>query len=59
MPFSYESINGNVLDMSGRIVKTVKQTNKVDVSNLSNGMYVLDLIIDSKPFQQKFIVSKN
>jgi hypothetical protein len=45
--------------MSGRIVKTVKQTNKVDVSKLSNGMYVLDLIIDSKPFQQKFIVSKN
>ena len=59
VPFSFESINGNVLDMSGRTVKTVQKTSKVDVSNLSNGMYVLDLIIDSKPFQQKFIVSKN
>ena len=59
MPYLFDSITGNVIDVSGRIVKTVNQTNKIDVSNLSNGMYVLDLIIDSKPFQQKFIVSKN
>ena len=59
VPFLYESINGNVLDMSGRTVKSVKQTNTVDVSSLSNGMYILDLIIDNKPFKQKFIVTKN
>ena len=36
-----------------------KVENSIDVSNLSNGLYVLDLLIDNKPFKQKFIVSKN
>ena len=59
VPFAFDSISGNILDMFGRTVKPVKQTNKIDVSSLSNGMYILDVIIDNKPFKQKFIVSKN
>ncbi len=60
IPFSFETVSGQVIDISGRAVKSInKVENSIDVSNLSNGLYVLDLLIDNKPFKQKFIVSKN
>jgi cell wall assembly regulator SMI1 len=60
IPFSFDTVSGQVIDISGRAVKSInKVENSIDVSNLSNGLYVLDLLIDNKPFKQKFIVSKN
>ncbi|MFN9114776.1 MAG: DUF4397 domain-containing protein, partial [Bacteroidota bacterium] len=48
IPFAVDSIKGNVIDVSGRIVNTVENTRSIDVSGLSNGMYVLDLLVDGK-----------
>ncbi len=60
IPFSFDSVSGQIIDVSGRAVKSMtKVENSIDVSTLSNGLYVLDLLIDNKPFKQKFIVSKN
>ena len=60
IPYSYNNVSGRVVDLSGREVLSLpNMTNKIDVSGLSNGMYVLDVTIDNKYFQQKFVVSKN
>ncbi len=59
IPFTFSLISGNIVDMSGRSVKPIKQIdNTLDVSDLASGMYVLDLTIDNKSFKQKFIVDK-
>jgi hypothetical protein len=59
VPFSYSSFSGTLTDMSGRTVKTlVKGDTNLDVSSLANGMYIMNLTIDSKPFQQKIMVNK-
>ena len=59
IPFSYGSFSGNLTDMSGRIIKLLGQADtNIDVSSLAHGMYILDLAIDGKPFQQKIIVSR-
>ena len=45
--------------MSGRMIKPLgKGDTSLDVSSLANGMYIVNLTIDSKPFQQKIVVSK-
>ncbi|MBL0012457.1 MAG: DUF4397 domain-containing protein [Flavobacterium sp.] len=60
IPFSFDTVSGQIIDISGRAVKSMtKVENSIDVSSLSNGLYILDLLIDNKPFKQKFIVSKN
>ncbi|WP_298223116.1 DUF4397 domain-containing protein [Flavobacterium sp.] len=59
IPFSFNATSGRITDVSGReILNLSKMTNKIDISNLSNGMYILDILVDGKPFQNKFIVSK-
>ena len=60
IPFSYTNVSGRVIDISGRTVKTINNIeNAIDVTSLSNGLYVLDLLIDNTPLRQKFMVSKN
>jgi hypothetical protein len=60
IPYSYNKVSGRIVDLSGREVLTLpNMSNKIDVSGLSNGMYVLDVTINNKSFQQKFVVSKN
>ena len=59
IPFSYSSFSGTLNDMSGRMIKPVGNGEaELDVSSLANGMYVLNLTIDGKPFQEKIVVSK-
>ena len=60
VPYSYNKVSGRIVDLSGREVITLPNiSDKIDVTGLSNGMYVLDVAIDNKSFQQKFVVSKN
>ncbi len=59
IPFTFNTISGKVLDMSGRAILNLPTVvNKIDTSSLSNGMYVLDIKIDNKSYQQKFVVNK-
>jgi len=59
IPFSFNDIYGKIIDVSGReVLNLSKITNKIDTSNLSNGMYILDILIDGKTFKNKFIVNK-
>jgi hypothetical protein len=59
VPFSYTSFSGTLTDMSGRIIKLLRKGDtNLDVSNLANAIYIVNLTIDSKPFQQKIVVSK-
>ncbi|MBK8600358.1 MAG: T9SS type A sorting domain-containing protein [Flavobacterium sp.] len=45
--------------MSGRTIKSLSKGDiNLDVSSLANGMYIINLTIDNKPFQQKIVVSK-
>ena len=60
IPYSYNTVSGRIVDVSGReVINLPNMTNKIDVSGLSNGMYILDVAIDNKSFQQKFVISKN
>ena len=58
-PFQAEKINYTITDISGRQVsKSIISNSKIDVSSLSNGIYLLNLKIDSESYSQKFIVNK-
>ncbi|MBS7786792.1 DUF4397 domain-containing protein [Flavobacterium sp. CYK-55] len=59
IPFGYETISGKITDMSGRVVKNITNAqNTIDVSNLSDGMYVVDLEIDNYSLQKKIVIKK-
>lgn len=54
-----QNISGKVIDISGREVMNYNNViEKIEVSALSNGMYILDLSIDNKSYQQKFMINK-
>ncbi len=58
LPFIYEKANYSIVDLGGRAIKSADFTNQIDVSSLSNGMYILNLGIDGVNYAQKIIVSK-
>jgi archaellum component FlaF (FlaF/FlaG flagellin family) len=58
LPFTYEKANYNIVDLGGRSIKSADFNNQIDVSSLSNGMYILNLGIDGINYAQKIIVSK-
>ncbi len=58
LPFAYEKANYSIVDLGGRSIKSANFTNQIDVSSLSNGMYILNLGIDGVNYSQKIIVSK-
>jgi len=41
------------------VLNLSKITNKIDTSNLSNGMYILDILIDGKTFKINLLSTKN
>lgn len=45
-----------ILDMLGRLYSMRAVDQKVDISNLARGVYIISFIVDEKPFQQKLIV---
>ncbi|NHM07777.1 T9SS type A sorting domain-containing protein, partial [Flavobacterium sp. CYK-4] len=55
-----QNVSGRIIDISGREVSNYRNiTEKINVSGLANGMYILDLTIDGKSYQQKFLINKN
>ena len=58
IPFTFQKANYSIVDLGGRSIISANFDNKIDVSNLSNGMYILNLGIDGNNFAQKIIVNK-
>lgn len=55
IPFTFENFQGTIYDVSGRKVKTFTSPNSMDISNLSNGIYMLNSLIDGVSSTQKFV----
>ncbi len=58
LPFNYQKANYTIVDLGGRNIIEANFENKIDVSSLSNGMYILNLGIDGINYSQKIIVNK-
>jgi len=59
IPFNYNKTSGKVIDVNGRVLKKLdKLESKIDVSNLSKGMYILDMKIDDSSVIKKFFINK-
>ncbi len=58
LPFNYSKANYSIVDLGGRNIIEANLENKIDVSSLSNGMYILNLGIDGVNYSQKIIVNK-
>lgn len=54
IPAGYNALNAKLYDMTGRQVLTTTGTT-LNVSGLSNGVYLLDAVIDGKAYQQRII----
>ena len=55
IPFSFESFDATIYDISGRIIKKTNTPQAIDVSNLTNGVYMIDTLIDGRQYTQKFV----
>ena len=55
IPFDYENFKGIIYDLSGREVKTFSNPNSIYVSDLNNGLYILNVTLDDVNFNQKFL----
>ena len=59
IPFGYNKSNVGIYDLEGREIKFYNNLkNQIDVSTLSNGLYLLNLSIDDVNYVQKFIINK-
>ena len=60
MPANKKIYNATIFDVTGRTVinNNSLQNNTIDISNLSNGIYMLNLGTDGGNYKQKFIVRK-
>lgn len=58
LPFTYNKANYSIVDLGGRAIISSEFNNQIDVSSLSNGMYILNLGIDGINYAQKIIVNK-
>lgn len=55
-PFSTRIINARIIDIMGREVRSHQNiSTKLDVSDLQNGVYTLNLEIDDKNYTEKFV----
>lgn len=57
VPYGYSNSNSKLYDMTGRQVLTSTGLT-LDVSSLSNGIYMLNANVDGKIYQQRVIVKK-
>ena len=49
--------SATIVDMSGRVIKFLSSlTSKIDVSDLTNGLYTINLNLDGKTVSEKFMV---
>ncbi|MBA4154512.1 DUF4397 domain-containing protein [Flavobacterium sp.] len=55
IPFDYENFKAVIYDLSGREVKTFLNPNTIYISDLNNGLYILNVTLDDVNFNQKFL----
>ena len=55
IPFSFEFFDATIYDISGRIIKKTNTPQVIDVINLTNGVYMIDTLIDGRQYTQKFV----
>lgn len=49
----------NIFDATGKQVRSIQNTeNKIDVSNLANGVYYIEILNSKGKFREKFVVAK-
>ena len=58
LPFTYEKANYSIVDLGGRTIKSADFNNRIDVSSLSNGLYIINLEVDNINYAQKIVVNK-
>jgi Secretion system C-terminal sorting domain/Domain of unknown function (DUF4397) len=58
LPFTYEKANYSIVDLGGRSVQSADFTNQINVANLSNGLYIINLEVDNVNYAQKIVVNK-
>ena len=59
IPFNYNKSNVSIFDLEGREITFYNNfKNQIDVSTLSNGLYIVNLSIDDINYVQKFIINK-
>ena len=59
IPFSYNNLKATITDLSGREISRLDNFgNQINVAQLTNGMYLLNLNIDNQLYMQKFYVNK-
>jgi len=58
IPFAYNKVSARILDISGREVRRIDALDKqINIADLTNGMYLLNLEIDDQVYMQKFYVN--
>ncbi|MEL1242740.1 T9SS type A sorting domain-containing protein [Flavobacterium sp. DGU11] len=57
LPSSATAIEGSLYDLPGREVLRISGTGKMDVSGVSNGIFMLNATADGKSFTKKIIVN--
>ena len=50
-----EVLNVMIYDISGRQINTRINNNQIDVSDLTKGFYIINVVTDRASYQQKFI----
>ncbi len=55
IPFAFDSFDATIYDITGRIVKKMNTPLANDISDLTNGVYMIDTLIDGRQYSQKFI----
>lgn len=59
IPMTYIAGNIQIIDLSGReVLKNEKIDSQINISNLSNGVYIINLNIDNNNYRQKLIVDR-
>lgn len=56
IPYGYSIISSNLYDMTGRQVLNSNGQNTINVSGLTDGIYLLNTTIDGSTFQQRIVV---
>jgi hypothetical protein len=57
IPFAFESSKATLYDLNGRvIIKNTSTVNPIDVSGISNGVYMLSLDIDNNVINKKIVI---
>jgi len=59
IPSNYNTLKSSIYDLNGRkVLDVAPNKNKIDVSNLSDGMYILSVEVDDAILNRKIVIRK-